>query len=573
MRKFFHTLINNANDSELMRLTLLGIVSGFVAGGVVLLFRLGIDNVQNWILPGDHTENYEALSSWAIFSFPLIGGIILGALFHFLSPEYRQVGVVHTLEFIKYQHGKLPIINGIIQFISAAISIIAGHSVGREGPCIHLGATSGSAVAVAMNVSPKVRRTLLACGVSAAIAASFNTPLAGVIFAMEVILIEYTVASMLPMIIAASVATLLTHAVYGNEVALLTPTFNYGSNIELIGVAVTGILVGIISVIFVRLLVSTTTHTKHYPIFWRLTAAGAITGVLALMAPEIMSIGYDTVNATFYSQIALVSLLVILVMKVVATSVGLGLGLPGGLIGPTLFIGAVAGSAIGTIIHILYPNAVTDPAVYAMIGMGAMMSATIQAPLAALLAIFELTHEPAIIFPGLIAIVFANLTSSEMLNQRPVFQTLMRLREVKTPGKKLTPNTQLIAAIDKVDKYFIRLPHLCSPEKLAKSLDENLHWVLIEEDHEPVLAIRTDMLKAINFSQIETIDLLALKHLGYAVKKLPSTSPIFDVVAQTKILKSRTVFLVYDQTEPQEQPPLLGILHPKDASELLPDSQ
>ncbi len=571
MLKFYRTFIKNS-QSDLMRLTLLGLLCGLAAGSVVLLFRLLIDTAQLWLLPGDGQENYEDLASWAIFTLPLFGGILLGIIFHYLSPEKRQIGVVHTLEHLKYHGAKLPAYNAIVQFIGAAISIISGHSVGREGPSIHLGAATGSALASAFNLSPKIRRTLLACGVSAAIAASFNTPLAGVIFAMEVILIEYTVISMLPMIVAAIVATLLTHQVLGNETILKTPSFEVYSNIELVGVALNGILIGLIAVVFIQLLVVTSKRTKNIPIFWRLSGAGAFVGLAALIAPEIMGVGYDTVNATFNNQFALATLLLIIAMKILASAVGLGLGLPGGLIGPTLFIGAVTGSAIGAAIHLVYPDAAIDPVVYAIIGMGAMMSATIQAPLAALVAIFELTHEPSIIVPGLIAIIFASLTSSELLKQPSIFLTLMRLREIKTPGKKLSGNTQLIAAMDLLDKHFITLPHRCPREQLANSLNNDLHWVLIEQDNEPVLAIRSSMLKAINFSQIETIDMLALKHLGYSIRKIPSGSPLFDIVAQTKLLKPRTIFVVYDQSEQRKHPPLLGILHPNDTINLFDDN-
>jgi len=179
-------------------------------------------------------------------------------------------------------------------------------------------------------------------------------------------------------------------------------------------------------VAFNRLLISTNQHSQHMPIFWRLTLAGAITGLLGLAAPQILSIGYDTVTATFHNEFALTALLSILIFKLLATTIGIGLGLPGGLIGPTLVIGAVAGSLVGTIIQMLYPESTASPGLYAMIGMGAMMGATLQAPLAALLAIFELTLSPHIILPGLIAIVVASLTASEFLNQPSIFVSLMR---------------------------------------------------------------------------------------------------------------------------------------------------
>lgn len=445
MTKIYRTLLTNTK-SNLMRLSLLGILTGISAGFVIILFRLLVEETQRYILPGNNPENYEALPYWAIFTLPLLGGIILGAIFHFISPEKRQVGVVHTLQLIKANKTRLPVANTIAQFFGAAISIICGHSVGREGPSIHMGAGSGSMLASVIGVKESTRPIMLASGVAAAIAASFNTPIAGVIFALEVILLEYSVASMMPIILAASAATLMSQQVFGNEAALKVPEIINITGYDYISIIINGILIGLLAVIFIRTLLKTTAISKDYPIFWRLTAAGAITGLLALFAPEIMSLGYDTINLTFSNSIVLSALILILMLKILATAVGLGLGLPGGLIGPTLVMGALCGGAFGIIINGIFDTS-TSPAVYAMIGMGAMMSATLQAPLAALMAIFELTNSPEIILPGLLAIAAASLTSSEILHQPSVFFALMQARETDqdadTPDKTTEDNKQL----------------------------------------------------------------------------------------------------------------------------------
>ena len=411
-----------------MRLSLLGLLSGISAGAVIILFRYIVEESQRYILPGNDPENYEALSNWAIFALPLLGGLILGIIFHYIPPDKRQVGVVHTLEFMKKHKSRLPLANTLSQFVGAAISIICGHSVGREGPSIHLGAGSSSLVASLFGTKESTRRVMIASGVAAAIAASFNTPIAGVIFALEIILLEYTVASMMPIILSASVATLMSHQIFGDEAALRAPEIVSFTGFDYFGVIVNGIFIGLVAVIFIRLLLKTTTISKEYPIFWRMTAAGGITGILALFAPEIMSLGYDTINMSFNDSLVLSALIIILIFKVVATAVGIGLGLPGGLIGPTLVIGAVGGAAFGIVFNELF-GTTTSPAIYAMIGMGAMMSATLQAPLAALMAIFELTNNPEIILPGLLAIAAASLTSSEILHQPSVFFALMQARE------------------------------------------------------------------------------------------------------------------------------------------------
>ncbi|MDH5258605.1 MAG: chloride channel protein [Gammaproteobacteria bacterium] len=433
------------SNSHLLRLSSLGFLSGLVAAIIIVAFRYLIEFTQSALLPGNNPENYEALSPIAIFLFPLTGGILIGIIFHFLPPASRVTGLIHTIDAIKNHKGHLPFINTIAQFVGAAISIIAGHSVGREGPSIHLGASGGSLIANSFHVTEQTKRILLACGAAAAIAASFNTPIAGVIFSLEIIMLEYTAISTIPIIIASLTATIVSHAVFGNAITLDAPDLGAIATIELPGMILNGVIIGLVAVAFIRLLVTVTQKSKTHPIFWRLTLAGAITGILALIAPEIMSIGYDTITDTFHNSITLYALLVILVLKLLATTIGLGLGLPGGLIGPTLVIGALTGAAVGVVLQQIFPGTTTSPGMYAMIGMGAMMGATLQAPLAALIAIFELTLNTHIILPGLLAIVAASLTSSELLKQPSIIFALMRAKEIDHDEELLTDSLRSLS--------------------------------------------------------------------------------------------------------------------------------
>ena len=190
-----------ASVDALLLLAVLGLLVGLLAGGVTLAFRLLVEDIQSAFL--SHPEDYEALGWQARLLIPLAGGILVGTVLHFLSHEQRAVGIVHVMERLNYHEGHLPLRNIFVQFFGAAVSIISGHSVGREGPSVHLGAGSGSVLGQALRLPNNSIRTLVACGAAAAIAASFNTPLAGVIFAMEVILLEYTISGFVPVILAA----------------------------------------------------------------------------------------------------------------------------------------------------------------------------------------------------------------------------------------------------------------------------------------------------------------------------------------------------------------------------------
>jgi len=563
MYKHIVKILENAN-SELMRLSLLGMIAGILSALVVVAFRYLIESTQASFLPGADPENYEALPTYAFFLLPFLGGILLGLIFHFVPADKRQVGVVHAMDYVKNNAARLPVFNLVLQFISAAISIIAGHSVGREGPSVHLGASSGSLIARLFNQDNVVARILLACGVSAAIAASFNTPIAGVIFALEVIMLEYTVMSIMPIIISAIIATMISHAVFGNESAFQAPALEIISHAEYIGITLNGIFIGLIAALFIHLLVYTTTVSKPYPIFWRLTLAGTITGLLAVLAPEIMSLGYDTINATFQSEFVFSALILILIFKLFATSVGLGLGLPAGLIGPTLVIGALAGSVVGSVIQAIYPDAVSSVGLYAMIGMGAMMGATLQAPLAALTAIFELTLNPGLILPGLIAIVVASLTSSELFKKPSIFLALIAARESEAANQVETEFDKQTPVKNVLSHDFVIFDELSTWQKITAQLEQNINWVLVNREEKTRAMITRRALEQFDFEQSELVNLMTLDLPYYRIAELNASATIDDALTLFNQSDLNAVYIT--QNEVEDAGEVLGILCREDVS-------
>ena len=197
------------------QLAMLAIPVGLLSGGVIILFRMLVESGQGLLLPGGDVEYYEGLPPELRLVLPVAGGLLIGLLWQALKPAGREVGIIHVMERLAYHQGRLPWRNAVAQFIGAALSIISGHSVGREGPSVHLGATSGSLLGQWLRLPNNTNRTLAACGIAAAIAASFNTPLAGVIFAMEVVMMEYSLISFAPVILSAVTATTLTRIVFG----------------------------------------------------------------------------------------------------------------------------------------------------------------------------------------------------------------------------------------------------------------------------------------------------------------------------------------------------------------------
>ena len=268
----------------------------------------------------------------------------------------------------------------------------------------------------------------MACGVAAAIAASFNTPLAGVIFAMEVVVTEYSVAGFAPVILSAVSATALTRGFYGADTAFQVPDLALRSLWELPYIVLVGAAIGVLASAFSASLAFFAARAARLPVWLGASLGGLAVGACALLAPEVMGIGYDTVNATLLGSLALGTLAAVAALKLVATTAGVGLGLPGGLIGPLLVIGAAAGGALGMVGASVVPQYASTTGFYALMGMGAMMAGALHAPLAALAAMLELTGNPNIIWPGMLAAITAFGVSRQVFRRRPIFEELRHAR-------------------------------------------------------------------------------------------------------------------------------------------------
>lgn len=417
-----------ASADALLPLSLIGIGSGFATGLVIICFRLLTESSIETLVTNGDPEGFETLSWPLRLLLPICGGLVIGVLFQRTATGSREVGVVHVMDRLAYAAGRLPWRNAVLQFIGGALSIVSGHSMGREGPVIHVGAASASLLGQWIRLPNNSLRVLVACGTAASIAASFNTPIAGVIFAMEVVMMEYTLVGFTPVILAAVAATSLSRAVYGAAPAFNVPALQMASLWELPYLLLVGVTVGALAALFIHAIGALDKQLRHIALWLRTTLAGAVTGLCALAAPQVMGIGYDTVEATLNGSIAVQVLLLVVVAKLIATIFCVGLGLPGGLIGPTLVIGAAAGGALGVIGATRVPEYAADAALYAMLGMGAMMGATLQAPLAALMAILELTANPNSILPGMFVIVAATLTSKVLFHKDSVFVMMLRAR-------------------------------------------------------------------------------------------------------------------------------------------------
>ncbi len=482
-----------ADPDAILPMAVLGLLVGLLAGGIIIAFRLLIQYLQSFYLPPG-PEDYAAVEVYYRLLLPTLGGLLIGLLFHLAPPASRYVGVVHVIERLTYFHGYLPLRNAVMQFFGAALSIASGHSVGREGPSVHLGAASGGIAGRWLHLPNNSIRTLIACGIAAAIGASFNTPLAGVIFAMEVVMMEYTIGSFTPVILASFSATMLSRQVYGTAPAFIVPPLQMGAIHELPVLVATAVTVGFIAAAFTRMLHYFSTTLTYTPIWFRMALGGLITGLCAVSIPQIMGVSYEVVNDTLLGQLPLWLMLSILILKLLATAAGLGLGLPGGLIGPSLVLGAMVGGSVGLTASTLFPGEMSSHGFYAMLGMGAMMGATLQAPLAALMALLELTANPNILLPGMLTVIVSGLISKELVGGKSVYLILLEARGLTFRHNPLAQSLHHIGVASVMNRNFAASERFTTRESLRHLLKQSPQWIVIKEENQPqVLVPGTDL--------------------------------------------------------------------------------
>ncbi|MEQ8662942.1 MAG: chloride channel protein [Gammaproteobacteria bacterium] len=470
-------------------LALLGLASGLAAGTIIVAFRFSVSGVQSLYMHGLPSEAFEWLETWLRVLVPTVGGLVLGIGYALLTPRTRTVGVVHVLERLHYHQGHMPWRNLATQFVGGALALASGQSVGREAPSVHLGAAVASLMARRLLLPNNAVRTLVACGAAAAIAASFNTPLAGVVFAMEVIMAEYTIAGFVPVILAAVAATAITRAVYGDDTAFTVPLLGLASLWELVWIVAMGVLIGIGAAGFIATIRGLGRLGDRVPVALRFTLVGFLVGIVGIVVPEVLGLGYDTVGQTLAGQLGLAAMASVFLAKFAASALCIAARMPGGLIGPTVVLGSLAGGCFAALVAPL-PGVTTAGAMYAMLGMAAMMGAVLQAPLAALLALLEMTGNPHIILPAMLAVVSAALTARIGFGQESVFTLMLRDAGLDYRHDALSQGLRRLGIAAVMNRSFERAArHLPWAEAIAL-LQRGPHWLIVEHADERQYLLR-----------------------------------------------------------------------------------
>ena len=419
--RFFEKLANlkriQVNEHTIM--VVLAVIVGVAAGFGAVGFRYLINFFQTLAYGGENDllELAVKLPWYYRVAVPAIGGLIVGPLVYFFAREAKGHGVPEVMEAVALKGGVIRKRVVVVKSLASAISISTGGSVGREGPIVQIGSAIGSVLGQFMKLSPDRMRTLVGCGAAAGIAATFNAPIAGSMFALEVVLGDFGLATFSPIVISSVVATAISRAFLGDVPAFIVPAYELVSGWELPMYLVLGIFCAAVGVTFTKTLyrIEDLFDGFKIPEYLKGIIGGLILGAASLVFPQILGVGYGAIDLALMQKMAWWLLLVLVLVKILATSITIGSGGSGGIFAPSLFLGAMAGGFFGFVVHQLFPNITASPAAYSIVGMGAVVSATTHGPLAAILILFEMTGNYKIILPLMLACIIATIASRRFL--------------------------------------------------------------------------------------------------------------------------------------------------------------
>jgi CIC family chloride channel protein len=395
-------------------LSLVAVAVGAAAGGGSILFREAINLVQLGALGISAEEVYSLalnLPWWHLLLAPAIGGLIVGLFIHYALPGRRPHAVADVIEASALRGGRMSLRTGIAAAVASAASIGAGASVGREGPVVHLGASMASWLGQRLHLGRPSMRTVLGCGIAAAIAASFNAPIAGVFFALEVVVGHYALTAFAPIVIASVMGTIVSRLYFGNFPAFIIPPHEIVSFWEFPAFALLGVVSAAVAVALMRAIefVERIGERSTLPVWLRPAAAGLATGFIALAFPQVLGVGYEATDTALKGGFELWLLIALVAAKTAATAICVGGGFAGGMFSPSLVIGAMLGGAYGIIATSAFPDLSSGTGAYTLIGMGAVAACIVGAPISTIFIIFELTGNFELTIAVMIAVVIASL--------------------------------------------------------------------------------------------------------------------------------------------------------------------
>jgi CIC family chloride channel protein len=482
--------LQRAIRNEQSILFILAAALGVAVGYGVIGFRYLIGLFQ-LLFFGSDSEAYfatvvEIRPMWHVVLAPTLGGLVIGLFVHYLMPERRNQGVADIMEACAARGGRMDARAGAGAVLAAAASIGMGASVGREGPAVHLGASMSAWVAERLRLSRSLSLTLVGCGAAAAVAASFNAPIAGVFFALEVVVGQYALNVFAPIVVASVAATVVMRAHLGDAPAFLAvPDYFIGSLTEVPAFMLLGVVCAAVSMTFMYAVLFMQDAMARLPLppWMRPAIGGLAIGVIALAFPQVLGVGYQATDLALKEALPLSLMAALVVAKLLATAIALGSGFAGGVFSPSLFLGAMTGGVFGILTASAFPEYASAHGAYTVMGMAGVAAAVLGAPISAILIMFELTSNYQLTIAVMITAVLASMLTRQ-LARRSFFVWQLERRGIDLGRAQETGLLLGITVNDLIRRDYALVPKGTTLKEIRSLLTHECPSVLFVVDDE-----------------------------------------------------------------------------------------
>lgn len=397
----------------------LSLVVGALVGLVVVAFILLTGRLAAHMYPAGG-------SGWRRIVVPTLGSLVTGFLLYRYFPLARGSGIPQTRAAVFIHDGRISLRSVVGKFVCCATSLASGIPLGREGPSVYIGSGLASVIARRLGLGRTQVRWLVPVGGAAALSAAFNTPIAAVLFTLEEIMGDLHAPVLGSVVLASATSWMVLHLVLGDNPLFHVAAYHLVSPGELAVYAVLGVVGGLASVGFVKLLLGLRARFARLPassLWIQPVAGGLIVGIFGFFVPQVLGVGYDQVERVLNGDVVLKAVVILAVLKIIATAVAYASGNAGGIFGPSLFIGAMVGATVGGVAHLIFPVSTAGAGAYALVGMGAAFAGIVRTPLTSVIMIFELTRDYTIIVPLMISNLIAFFISQK-LQPEPIYEAL-----------------------------------------------------------------------------------------------------------------------------------------------------
>ncbi|WP_339631782.1 chloride channel protein [uncultured Sneathiella sp.] len=559
--------IRTATSSTPVKLIVCAIAIGLLAGYGAVGFRIAIAEIQHLFYgfnSHDVVSQVADLPWWHIMGVPVIAGLIIGLFWKFILPGQRAQGVADVIEAVIVNRGKMKLIPGLGALFVSALTLGGGGSSGREGPVVHFCALIASQLGQRMRLPSKYYLTLIACGVSSGVAASFNAPIAGMFFALEVVVGSLATQAFAPIVIASVIGTVISRIYIGDFPAFIIPRYEIVTLWEFPAIALLGAVAALVSLIFIWSIKFSekTIDRFHIPEVLRPAAGGLVLGGIAVFFPHIIGVGYEATDNALKGNYPLLLLLTLIVVKTIAVGITFGSRFGGGFFSPALFIGAMTGGAFGLIAATAFPQMAASHGLYAIIGMSAVAASVLGAPISTILIVFELTGDYKISIAVMVAVSVATLITKHLFG-RSIWQTQLLNRNVDVNESRALRALSFRQVRGIMDREFIEVPKQTTMQELRKIISNTNHdkFVVVEpETHEFIGRIDYSDIKTGLFGDEPRENLTALDLVH---ENSPVLFPDTSLKSAVEIIEKAGIDHIPVINRAAERR-LIGILHHKD---------